>query len=220
MARETISINISSVPCYEAGAAFLGAVAYPAANHEQKRLNFWQALCRKTIIDLAHENFDEWSWKHQPIRPGFFTVSDDAATKALTAGFDLLGERMQAGHYYCVPFLKELELGRPLQVRGFTVGASNMANLAGADLGMRDGEKNVLNRIFVPSKPVLHAAAAIQWTIQERYAEQTGIRLGTLLHDPELLGHVVERSEVIRGMIPRLKKHKIEESETIQFVLG
>src|SRR5258706_12499368 len=181
MPRETISINISSNPCYEAGAAFLAALAYPAADQEPQRSDLWLALCRQTIIALANENFEGWSWQHQPIKPGFFIVSDDTAEKTCRDGFDLINDRLLAGHRYGAPFLKELELGRTIQVHGFR-GVSNMANLAAAELGMNDGGKNVLHRIFVPSKPVLHAAVAMHTVIQQHFAGQPGINTGTILH--------------------------------------
>jgi hypothetical protein len=220
MPRETISINISSNPCYEAGAAFLAALAYPAADQEPQRSDLWLALCRQTIIALANENFEDWAWRHQPIKPGFFIVSDDTAEKTCRDGFDLINDRLLAGHRYGAPFLMELELGRTVPVHGLKATVSNMANLAAAELGMEDGEKNVLHRKFVPSKPVLHAAVAMQTVIQDHFAGQPGINAGTLLHDIEFLGLVVERSEIIRMMIPRLKKPKIQENETIQFILS
>ena len=96
MPRETISINISSNPCYEAGAAFLAALAYPAADQEPQRSDLWLALCRQTIIALANENFEGWSWQHQPIKPGFFIVSDDTAEKTCRDGFDLINDRLLA----------------------------------------------------------------------------------------------------------------------------
>jgi hypothetical protein len=220
MPREIVAINISKVPPYEAGATLLSWLAYPAADQEPLRANFWAALCRQTIIALANENFDGWAWRHQPIKPGFFVVSDDTAEKQFRDGFKMIEDRLLAGHRYGAPFLKGLEVGRVMQVGGFEAAVSNMANLTAAELGMNDGEKNVLHRIFVPSKPVLHAAVAMQSVIQEHFAGQPGINAGTLLHDIGFLGLLVERSEIIRTMIPRLKKPKIKEEETVQFVLG
>jgi hypothetical protein len=99
-----------------------------------------------------------------------------------------------------------------------------MAGLTSADLGKSDGEKkdgdkNVLHRIFVPSKPVLHAAVALKVIFQHLPGSSDGSKIGELLNNPQLLEDAVKRSEIIRMMIPRLKKPKIKEEETVQFVL-
>jgi hypothetical protein len=105
MPREIISINISSSPCYEASASFLAVLAYPGADQEPLRSNFWLALCRQTIIALANENFEGWAWRQQPIKPGFFIVSDDTAEKTYRAGCNLIKDRLLAGDRYGAPFL-------------------------------------------------------------------------------------------------------------------
>jgi hypothetical protein len=225
MPRETVHLNISSAQSYEAGALFFAVLAYPAANDEQSRQRFWLALCRQTIIDLARR-YGEFAGQYQQIRPAFFIMNDKDAEKTYKAGMKRIGVRLFAAHRYGAPFLQEQLLQRRVNVGGLKTTVSNMASLAAADLGWsdgkkKDGEKNVLHRIFVPSKPVLHAAVALKVLFQTQLPGcDDAQKIGEVLVNKHNLKVAVEHAEDFRQMIHKLENPAIKDEETIKFVLS
>jgi hypothetical protein len=132
MPRETIGINISTLPVYEAGAAFLACVAHPDPNQENERQKFWMALCRQTIVQMANQDGD-WAWQTQSIKPGFFIIGDQTAENSLKRGFKLLKNRITAGHWYLLPFIQQL-VDPELRIQGLAPSVTNMAILAADNL--------------------------------------------------------------------------------------
>jgi hypothetical protein len=176
---------------------------------------------------MAHQN-PNWASRPQPIKPAFFTISDDEAARALKIGFKLLTKRIVAAHRYLMPFLKQHFAGRMLHVDGFTLTVENMAQLALSDLQSRGSEiSNVKTRTFAPSRPVIHAAAALSVLTQAAHSAMTRydfsygelIVTGQLLHQPSILAARVQWSEECRLALRKIDNPKIEEWETIQFVL-
>jgi hypothetical protein len=219
MPRETIAINVSTLPIYEAGAVFLSCVAYPDSENERQK--FYMALCRETIIQMANQDGD-WAWQPQSIKPGFFIIGDQTAEKAINKGFELLKKRIAAGHRYFMPFILERWNDPNLRVHGFEPKVTNMAILAATDLQWGDDAgKNVMRRIFTPSRPVLHAGAALSCLTQAEYraappqGEQNAVR--NLLHDSVKLSEVVQLAEIFRLTLSVMEKPKIKEEETIEF---
>jgi hypothetical protein len=233
MPRETVGINLHTVPTYEAGAVFLACLAHPGRNEEQDRQRLWVALCRQTLIHMANQDGD-WAWQPHPIKPGFFIIGDQTAEKTIKRGFQRLEERLVAAHYYLMPLVKQLLVEQELRVEGFLPTVDSMAMLAAAQLGWSQGHSaNVKSRVFNPSKPVIHAAAAIQVSLHilnRKYPDAAStvaanypigsFNAGMLLSWKELLEHIVLESERIRLCLPLLKRVKIAEDETIQFQLG
>jgi hypothetical protein len=131
MPRETIGINISTLPVYEAGAVFLACVAHP--DDEKGRQSFYMALCRQTIIQMANQDSD-WAWRAQPIKPGFFIIGDQTVEKVNNKGFKLLSDRIAAGHRYFMPFFLERWKDPKIRVHGLAPNVTSMAILAATDL--------------------------------------------------------------------------------------
>jgi hypothetical protein len=224
MPREIISLD-RSAPAYEVGAQFLAVLAYPAVEEEHLRLIFWKALCRQTIVECGAADRD-FASSHQAIKPEFFIeLTEEFAKKSVAAGLIKINERMVAGHWYAAPVLAQQEkLPEKILVRGRRPTVNQMAFEAQGDLPWKgtDNVPHVKSRVFVPSKPVLHAALAVQTVIQDHFAGQPGISTGALLHDIEFLALVVDRSEIIRAQILQLPptKMRIDEADTVKFVLG
>jgi hypothetical protein len=224
MPREIILLD-RSAPAYEVGAQFLAVLAYPAAEEEHLRLIFWKALCRQTIIECAAADRD-FASSNQAIKPEFFIeLTEEFAKKSVAAGFIKINERMVAGHWYAAPVLAQQEqLPQKIKVRGRPPTVNQMAIEAQGDLPWEglDNSQHVKSRVFAPSKPVLHAALAVQIVIQDHFAGQPGINAGVILHDIEILALVVNRSEIVRAKILQLPpaRMRIDEADTIKFVLS
>ena len=214
MPRETVYIRLGSLPVYEAGAAFLACIAYPDSESDQGKL--WRALCRQTIVEMAIKHSD-WAVEMQGIRPEHFTMRDDTAEKIVKAGFAQINDRILASTHYLMPFLKGAS-----HVSGLKTTVNNMAILALADIKSDSVAKgNMINRVFVPSRPVIHAAAALGMMTQEYHKTHAdeGAYAGLILHHVTHLRTAVERSEQLRIALRELDNPKIPEEETIQFLL-
>lgn len=232
MPRETVGINLTSLPVYEAGAVFLSSIAHP--HNETDRQNFWIALCRQTIIQTANQDGD-WAWCHQLVKPGFFIIDDETATKQIKRGFRLLNERIIAGRWYLRSFLQKRRSN--LKVGDMALSAlpdlQELSKQFGPKNKWRWGEdsnapiNNIEHRIFKRSRPVVHAAAALADLAEnaDKAAKKQGARdtfrrtAALLLHYSELLSVTVDRSEKYRLLLPRLNKPGITDDETIQFLI-
>ncbi len=221
MPRETVAINLTSLPVYEAGGVFLAWVAHPGTDEETKRERLYRALCREAIIQLA-EGDAEFAWKPQALKPGFFIMGTDEARRVLKEGSICIRDRMTAAAWRLLPFIKQKLIGIEIKVEGLRLTAENMAIFAADDLGWKEGnESNVKTRIFKPTRPVIHAAAALAnaHLLWRQHFPRRPFTVGYLLRDRLLLETIVHSAETCRELLPKLANPKISEQETIQFIL-
>jgi len=223
--RETININQSTASTFEAGAVFLATLAHPGISEERIRQRFFAVLCREAIKQRAAED-EEWASAPQPFRPAYSTIGDETAADAMKAGFTQLDRRFVAAERLFMPFAKQHVVGRPITVGGFAVNVNNMANLALGDLNLGAGSIGyVKSQVFKPSRPVLHAAAALVYFQKTHTAIDPGDIARVMLYDAEALARVVQIAEEYRQLLPLLNdtmspRNPILEAETVQFVLG
>jgi hypothetical protein len=223
MPREEVRINLSTLPAYEAGAVFMAWLAHPGADEGDRRARLHSALCRETILETAAED-EELASQPQAIRPLYFKMNDAVARAVLKAGYKELTRRMIAAEYYALPFVKQLQMGHPLKVDGFDLSVRALARRAQNDFsnGEGDSEGNFIHRYFALSKPVIHAAVALQECLQiwSGHSPEKPFNLGYFLHEKRLIIAVVERSEQYRLFLPSVKTPPIvDEPETIKFEL-
>ena len=221
MPRETVPIDVLTCPLYEAGATFLAWIAYPGSVEERERRRFLLALCRKFLTDQVKANKDLAS---RLAKIEYFTEIDDKlAVTMIKLGYERLRDRHTTAVRYLMPFLKQQKLGLELKVGGFRITVNNMATLALSDLDMSPcGEANVKDRVFKRSRPVAHAAAAIHFWLQHLNAQQGIPRPfthGDLLSYRDFLVGSIGLSERYRQLTILLDNPKIEDHETISFVL-
>jgi hypothetical protein len=211
--RERISIDLS-LPVFFGGAAFLSTLAYPDASRIAARMRgtFSHALQRESILKMNEAGAS------LPADPEIFDNMDHATAKSIIeVGHQLVHQRLFAARHYAIPFLKQLLEVRPIKVHGFAITVENMANLAAVELGKKpSGVPNIKRRIFVPAKPVLHAAAAV--------LTEVGVRkINDLLFDLDLLSQVITVAELYRlALISLLNKAgpQVADADTVQFSCG
>jgi hypothetical protein len=223
--RETININLSTASTYEAGAVFLATIAHPGAGEQRIRERFFAVLCREMIKQRAAED-EEWASAPQSFRPVYSTIGDETAADAIKAGFTQLDRRFVAAERLFMPFAKQHVVGRPIRVGGFAVNVNNMANLALGDLNLGAGSIGLVkSKVFKPSRPVLHAAAALVFFQKTLTAIDPGDIARVILYDAGALARVVQIAEEYRLLLPLLNdtmspKNPVLDEETIQFVLA
>lgn len=103
-------------------------------------------------------------------------------------------------------------------VRSLAEHTAQMLNKASPGWAMRDARgwtrENVITRLWVPAKPVLHLALALYGVIDEKFAGRT-VNILELLDD-EWVSNAVHWSECMRLSIGENPRFRIEDSETVQ----
>jgi hypothetical protein len=222
MLREVVSIDLDTVPVYEAGAKLFAVLAYPddVTRYEQ----YFVALCRawleqKTLSDPA------WALSQQPIRPAFFAQGEAFFRRTLHAGGKLFRHRMVSTRQV-MPHLKAIEMNKEplsLTVGPYTPTVNNMAILMARDFDLSDGSAATMKAdVWAPSKPVIHMAAALAQLMQlmAKSAKVSVDRVPyeVFLDSAPLLRLAIEIAETHRLRLPEIKQFTIREQDTIQFV--
>jgi hypothetical protein len=116
------------------------------------------------------------------------------------------------------------------RLHGLEPSVGNLASFLAYFLGMStESQKTIESRLWAPTKPVAHAAAAwglllinvLKDKLTSDHENQLGHRdlvLSAFFY-PEIVTRLVEKAEKIRLRLPAIKYFHIQESDTIQFAL-
>jgi hypothetical protein len=232
MPREIVKIEINaSVPTCESGAKFFSVLAYPDQRDNKERQNFRVALCRWAIRAMAIAD-KAWATQPQPIRPEYFLLDEKRADSTLRRGIKLLHKRFAATHYVVMPRFNQIVTGHLETFDGFNPTVENMLNVMMSDMGWKpDSLPTAKTKIWKPTRPVVHAVAAVTMCGQRLGIDLERYPLGKHCHmpieafllypDPEMLRRLVEMSEIYRvERLPLITQFKIPEEDTIQFVVS
>jgi hypothetical protein len=217
--RATVQIGLSSPFTIEPMANFLTFLAYPEPAASSARVEFCSAISRFAIKGVCDLDPD-WASSPQSIRPAFFLGSEPR--KALKRGCAKLSHRFVAANYFALPHLaKQLQGAKLVRFEQYKPTVENLAHLALEGLGWKgDSASTVKSRMWGPSRPVVHAAAAL---LADGFSRELPIRadakwLLPYFRDSELLRKVLSWSEIGRLHMPRIKQFRIKEEDTIQFL--
>jgi hypothetical protein len=202
MCRQAIEINFQNSEAYECGAMLLAVLAYPAQGQDDNRQASLRAsLCRHAIEFLHMSDPDDW--RPQPVKLPYVFRDAKAAGRDIKYAAKRLGERLVAARM-AIPYLQRSELGQaftqPKAIKRLSL--NEMAEFVLEDAGQSDA-CNVKHRYWAPSRPVIHLAAAAAVTGQE--LENAGVQLcfEHLLVCRELIGRIVQRSQLYEELIAR-----------------
>jgi hypothetical protein len=227
MPREIVRINVGSKFPIEVGARFFATIAYPDNRNERERYRL--ALCRWYIVTRAERDPD-FASKLALIVPAIFVSCDHDCIQALKRGNKQLVHRLTATHWLVMPHLRAEKL-KPLQVEKdgeFIVPTINkMIPVAMEALGWTGKAKSVptfKSKIWTPSRPVVHAAAALVLACYqaerlfpiEQQVDSWFSR--ACLEHPSTIATLIRRSEEYRLKLAEIKQFKIKEEETIQIL--
>jgi hypothetical protein len=235
MPRETVEIKVANRASYEAPAEFISYLAYP--DNADDRRNFWIVLCRN-YLKLAASKDDRWAWRPQPIEPGFFvTHTENEARKIFNKGFKKLSDRLASAvgiaHYH-VSLAKEVD-GLPPTVNDL------IERMMGPDRLNWKNEKGdsgatAKSKIWMPSRPVIHAAVAYVWlydaaAVNDYNFPPREAEFPPLVHSaycfmdqPDNVFYLVELSEAIRLSLLQYqhpnRRTIYREEQMIKFVIS
>jgi len=118
-------------------------------------------------------------------------------------------------------FLQRAELGSAHRLpKGLKrLSLNEMAAYVSEDAGQAD-TTNVLNRIWRPSRPVIHLAAAAARIGQRLHQLGQPTRLESFLFSRELVEKVVTDAERLRGLIAKDPEFPVKVDQLVQFRLG
>jgi hypothetical protein len=211
-------INLERDEVYECGAALLAVLACANEVGEERRDQLHLSLCGKALWLRHLENPDDWT----PImvKPQYVFRDREVIDRDVAFVAKRLGERMVAGRM-AVPFFLKPELGLlkswPKQIERLSI--NQMAAFVLDDAGQADAG-NVERRIWAPSRPVIHLAAAAAIVGQQVRKNGYNLGLESLLADRALIEAIVKLAEVLEGLVATDPKIPVKADQLIRFRLG
>jgi hypothetical protein len=222
--RETVAIHLSSLPTHEAIAEFYSYLAYPDPVEATERKKYSIALSRWAVLERGKLDKE---WNDSPdngIRPVIFSQPEQLYLKTYRRGSLIWWRRMQCAFMMLLPNLVDtLFEGLP-----YTVG--NTALTAAVQFGYSTGsQKTVESRIWAPTKPVAHAAAAVmvclgilddpkqEWDDEHSLCNKQRF-LATLFYEDVFKSLVLLPAEYLRFQMPSCERFQIAGKDTIRFI--
>lgn len=221
MPLRIVNIPTSTSP-YEAAAQLFTELTYVAAV-DARAMRFQLGLSKWAIVAKS-DLCQSWSLKLQPIRP--VVAAADFDTTEFRKGLKLLNERLLVAQYILAPRLIETARKRPFFVDGFAPTQENMALLVLQALGRKDSSvPNVKDRMWRPSRPVIHLALGLTHWFAKKYAHvsktgvaEPGVRiLVDFFFSEGAVAEVVKSSELFRRGLPSIERLNFRDCETIRF---
>ena len=185
---------------FECGASLLALLAFPSSN-DADRAEIAASLCSTHL----RAKFKEAGNSEELVKAKYAFRDEGTVRKHLKNLDRLVRDRMVAAHV-AIAFLQKAVGHSPNlpsdvkrislnQLSGFAMGLANQSN-----------PENFKTRMWRPSRPVLHLAAAVAVAINDR--ERMGAmetRYGNLLADPDFVGEVLTNTKEFELLIKNNK---------------
>ena len=202
---------------HECGAALLTVLTAPQGSVDDERADRFTSLCAKGI-ELEHlMNPDA----ETPItvKPKYVFRDREIVDRDVRYVARRLGERMVAGRM-AIAFLQRAELGPAYRLpKGLErLSLNALAAFVSEDAGQADAT-NVLRRIWKPSRPVIHLAAAAARIGQRLRQLGHPTWLETFLFSRPFVEEVVADAERLRGLIAMDPKFPVKAERLVRFRL-
>jgi hypothetical protein len=226
MPREIVRIDLSSKFPIEVGARFFSVIAYPDNARERDR---YSLAISRLYVQRRAENDPEFGRTLHYVVPAIFRASWLDVERAFKTGNKYLRRRIAAARWIVMPHLrgeglKPIHVEKDGQLQAVIPTLNNMGRFAMDELGWRGTSKSMptlKSKIWAPSRPVIHAAAAcLLWC--KIYADFDPEKEGDFfflacLEHPSTVGAILRRAEKFRLMLPSIEQFQIKEEDTIQF---
>jgi hypothetical protein len=210
----THTYDLSKIEVFEAGAAIVSLLAYPAARQGNKRHKLHTGLCALAVRTLYPLDSAS-ALQPQPIKPIYAFRTEHEINRDLRTLHRRLRDRMIAGRM-ALAFLQDSQGIKPkLPGSASRLPINALSELVADDAGYTEAE-NVETRIWRPSLPVIHLAAAIQVFLQLG----PGIHIGHLIADRPMIEWVISAAEEYEGLFTRSRYRGISASKLIKVRLG
>jgi hypothetical protein len=203
--RETITIELSKLPPFEAAALLFGILAYPI--DRKARALFVDATCNVMLRRFAAVDPNLVDTPAEGVRPRYWMMSPRDADRAWDRGVKVLMEqrleaaRMAAPHWAAavqritkIPHPGLEDIG-PLQEEMLLEVSSSLDALRGRDVEGYS-KANIATRIWKTSKPVLHLCLSLRSVIFE-FLPDHDFHVWAFFGSPKLTQLVLMKASVV-----------------------
>jgi hypothetical protein len=116
-----------------------------------------------------------------------------------------------------IPFLQQAESGEPPKL---PAGIKPLSINKMAEFVMEDAEQsdpnNVKRRYWIPSRPIIHLAAAMAIIAQEQIRKGHPLAMELLMFDQALIEEIIGRAIVFEDLIAKSQKFPVKADKLIQ----
>jgi hypothetical protein len=211
-----LSINLNQLEIYEAGAILVTLLAYPSnSTSDEQRGRLHQSLCAEALrMKCAADS--SWAMTPQLIKPVYALRDQKTTAKDMRTLHRLLRDRMIAAKM-AIAYLKAAASELPnLPGEMARLSLNQLSELVLSESGFTEPE-NVESRIWRPSVPVIHLAAAILNINQQGgRSHQRDLSIGDLLFDRDTIIQIVEHACLYERMIASSGDIPIKASKLIK----
>jgi hypothetical protein len=222
--RQTVAIRLSSLPTHEAVAEFYSYVAYPDPVEAVQRKKYSLALSRWAVLERGKLDREFNESADNAIRPVIFSQPEQLYLKTYRRGNLRWWLRAQCAFMMLLPDLvDELFNGLPYTVGNAALTAAYLWDYS------TGSQKTVESRIWAPTKPVAHAAAAVMYCLsvladpEEGWDDEHELCkkqpfLATLFYEDVFENFILRLAEYLRFQVPSCERFQISAKDTIRFV--
>lgn len=223
--RETVFLRFGSLPVYEAAAEFYAYIAYPDPLEKTQREKYRIALSRWAVLERGKID-KKWNESIEgPIWPIIFSQSQKVFEKTYQDGSNTWWRRGICAATILFPDLMEELLD------GLAPTVGNLVGMLGNRWGYSESSgKTIELRIWRPTKPVAHAAAAAIYTLSildDSKHEWDGERqlcyqqpfLATLFYEDVFRNILLHLTSNLYLQVPSCRRFKIASGDMINFAL-
>lgn len=197
---EEILVNLKDRMTYEAGAVLLTVLALPGGT-DLKRGEVHASLCALALRTMYDDLGAPEAMSPQLMKQIYALRDPERIEQDRKMLFRRFRDRMVAARM-AIAYLKWAETGEPPELPGGKrVTLNNLSDMVLATAGGGDSG-NVETRVWRPSLPVIHVAAAVAVVSDQlERADREPLNLNDLLFDPQLLEIVVNRACFFQKLI-------------------
>jgi len=213
-------IDFRSNEVYECGAALIALLALPEEKFSDRRAELHGALCALALHAMAQSD-DTWRWTPQKVKPGYLLISPSEVARADRQCRRQLHHRMVAARM-AMPLLREASEGKvPTLPKGMNrLSINELAGLVAEDVGQEDTH-NIEARVWRPSLPVVHIAAAVAVTINEAERASGHVpNFGDFMLNKEWISRVVVASQEFDALFNRSTRVRRNAATVVQLRLA
>ena len=199
-----MTFDLDRQPIYEIGAALVTILTFSeAGDTDDDRGDVHAALCKWALHSRAISD-SEWAGKPLLIKPIYMLLTDDQVDRQLRTLNRRFRDRMIAARMV-MPFLKQTHSGElpkldpPLKRLTINKMAERVLPISG-----QTEPGNVKSRVWRPSLPVLHLAAATE-VVRQLLERHANIVLGYehLLWETGVIAWILREAQIFEGLMEK-----------------
>ncbi len=209
-----IGVNVNGGAGYEGGATLLAVLAWPDVLDDDKAMAERHAAICQLYLQAKADVDQDWAMTLQVIKPLYMSRPWPEVLAYERQLQHRLRVRMAAARM-ALPFIIEDERSgvTPKWPKG-TLSLNKMAERVIDDTGESD-TSNIKKRVWRPSRPVIHIAAAVAIAVDQGAAAERVISVIELLDDPAVIKWVVEVAAQFAEIITSTPRFRISSDQLV-----